>query len=117
MSNSFYNYQKVENGQNISSIPLRNFISNKCISKKYKNRIMPINNKIQENKDKNHSQIILNSENIISNDNTKYIHCKRHPKNIIRMIELFLVYYVYQSMMSIHIKSVISQKIILIKKC
>ena len=83
MSNSFYNYQKVENGQNISSIPIRNFISNKCISKKYKNRIMPINNKIQENKDKNHSQIILNSENIISNDNTKYIHCKRHPKNII----------------------------------
>ena len=83
MSNSFYNYQKVENGQNITSIPLRNFISNKCISKKYKNRILPINNKIQENKDKNHSQIILNSENIISNDDSKYIHCKRHPNNII----------------------------------
>ena len=83
MSNSFYNFQKVENGQNISSIPLRNFISNKCFPKKYKNKILSFNGKIQENNEKNHSQIILNSENIISNDDSKYIHCKRHPKNII----------------------------------
>ena len=83
MSNSFYNFQKVENGQNISSIPLKKFISNKCFPKKYQNRILPINNRIQENKEENHSQIILNSENDISIDNSKYIHCKRHPNNII----------------------------------
>ena len=83
MSNSFCIYQKTENGQNLSKKPIRNYLSNKCFSKQSKNNIFPLNKKLFNNKADIHSQILLNSENIISNDTSKYIHCKRHPENII----------------------------------
>ena len=83
MSNSFYIYQKTENGQNLSSRPIRNYLSNKCLSKNYRNNILPLNQKSLNNKPDIHSQILLNSENILSNDTSKYIKCKRHPDNII----------------------------------
>ena len=77
MSNSFYIYQNTENGQNKSYIPLRNDLSNKCLIKKNKNKIK------HQNKVDNNFQILYNSENISNNNVSKYIHCKRHPQNII----------------------------------
>ena len=77
MSNSFYIYQNTENGQNKSYIPTRNDLSNKCLIKKNKNKIK------HQNKVDNNFQILYNSENISNNNVSKYIHCKRHPQNII----------------------------------
>ena len=80
MSNEIYNYNDTENEKNPCYIPIRS----KFISKKFKRKISPLNNKLMNNKGDAHSQKLLNNENIDLNDISKYVRCKRHPQNIIR---------------------------------
>ena len=83
MSNSILNYKNTENGKDIRPIPTKNNFNNKYYFRKCENKVSPVNKKLLNNKQEINSRITLNNENIPSNDSSKYIHCKRHPQNII----------------------------------
>ena len=83
MSNAFYKYKNTDNGKDKSSIPYKNNFNNKYFSKKFKTKNSPANKKILNNKQEINHNILLSKENFSINDSSKYIHCKRHPQNII----------------------------------
>ena len=83
MSNAIYKYKNTDNGKDKSSIPYKNNFNNKYFSKKFKTKNSPANKKILNNKQEINHNILLSKENFSINDSSKYIHCKRHPQNII----------------------------------
>jgi len=83
MSNAFYKYKNTDNGKDKSSIPYKNNFNNKYCSKKFKTKNSPANKKILNNKQDINHNILFSKENFSINDSSKYIHCKRHPQNII----------------------------------
>ena len=83
MSNDIYKYKNTDNGKDKSSIPYKNNFNNKYFSKKFKTKNSPANKKILNNKQEINHNILLSKENFSINDSSKYIHCKRHPQNII----------------------------------
>lgn len=83
MSNAIYKYKNTDNGKDKSSIPYKNNFNNKYFSKKFKTKNSPANKKILNNKQEINHNILFSKENFSINDSSKYIHCKRHPQNII----------------------------------
>ena len=83
MSNVIYKYKNTDNGKDKSSIPYKNNFNNKYFSKKFKTKNSPANKKILNNKQEINHNILFSKENFSINDSSKYIHCKRHPQNII----------------------------------
>ena len=83
MSNAIYKYKNTDNGKDKSSIPYKNNFNNKYFSKKFKTKNSPANKKILNNKQEINHNILFSKENFSIYDSSKYIHCKRHPQNII----------------------------------
>ena len=83
MSNAIYKYKNTDNGKDKSSIPYKNNFNNKYFSKKFKTKNSPANKKILKNKQEINHNILFSKENFSIYDSSKYIHCKRHPQNII----------------------------------
>ena len=83
MSNAIYKYKNTDNGKDKSSIPYKNNFNNKYFSKKFKTKNSPANKKILNNKQEINHNILFSKENFSINDSSKFIHCKRHPQNII----------------------------------
>lgn len=83
MSSSFCSYQNIENGKNIYPVSFKNNFSEKFPIKKCKNKISPNNKKLPKNNEEIFSKLISNLDKISSKDASKYIHCKRHPQNIL----------------------------------
>lgn len=83
MSNAITKYKNTDNGKDKSSIPYKNNFNNKYFSKKFKTKNSPANKKILNNKQEINHNILFSKENFSIYDSSKYIHCKRHPQNII----------------------------------
>ena len=83
MSNAIYKYKNTDNAKDKSSIPYKNNFNNKYFSKKFKTKNSPANKKILNNKQEINHNILFSKENFSIYDSSKYIHCKRHPQNII----------------------------------